>query len=145
MLAERRIAGKNHAFENYDGLSVAKWALHTCVIYFLSQSFLAVTHFVVLCSGYHFAKGIQWNCKGVDDLRFAHPNAVQLSDIFFSKSTDAKLVYKLVGTLVTCCWPLSTAFSFSLILFCLPDMCACAVFGENQIKHKPSIPEALFY
>ena len=24
-------------------------------------------------------------------------------------------------------------------LFCLPDMCACAIFRKNQIKYKPSI------
>ena len=62
-----------------------------CVIDFLSRSFLAVTHFVILCSGYRFAEGI----------RFVHPNAAQLSGIFFAKSIDMKLVYKLVGTLFT--------------------------------------------
>ena len=47
-----------------------------CVIYFLSWSFLAVTHFVILCSGYHFAEGIKQNCKEVDDFQFVYPNAV---------------------------------------------------------------------
>ena len=102
---------------------------YLCVIYFLSRSFLAVTHFVILCSGYRFAEGI----------RFVHPNAAQLSAIFFSKSTDTKLVYKLVGTLFTSSSLLSACFSFSLFFFCLPDMCACSIFRENQNKYKPSI------
>ena len=29
---------------------------YSCIIYFLSQSFLAVTHFVILCSGYRLLK-----------------------------------------------------------------------------------------
>ena len=32
------------------------------------------------------------------DLRVVHQNAAQLSGIFFSKSTDTRLVHKLVGT-----------------------------------------------
>ena len=111
---------------------------YLCVIYFLSRSFLAATHFFILCSGYRFAEVIRQNCKVVD-LRFVHPNAAQLSGIFFSKSTDTKLVYILVGTLFTSCSLLSACFSFSLFLFCLLDMCACAIFRENQNKRKPSI------
>ena len=30
-------------------------------------------------------------------------------------------------------------FFFSLFLFCLPGMCACTIFWENQNKRKPSI------
>ena len=37
------------------------------------------------------------------------------------------------------CSLLSTCFSISLFLFCLPDMCACAIFWENQNKYKPSV------
>ena len=47
-------------------------------------------------------------------------------------------------TLFTSCALLSTCFSFSLFLFCLPDMCACAIFWENQNKCKPSISRLLF-
>ena len=32
---------------------------YSCVIYFLSWSFLAVIHFVILCSGCRFAEGIR--------------------------------------------------------------------------------------
>ena len=64
---------------------------------------------------------------------------VRLSGIFFSKSTDKKLAYKLVETLFTRCSLLSACFSFGLFLFCLPDMCACAIFWENQNKCKWSI------
>ena len=32
---------------------------HMCVIYFLSRSFVALAHFVILCSGYRFAEGIR--------------------------------------------------------------------------------------
>ena len=111
---------------------------YLCVIYFLSPPFLSVTHFVIPCSGYRFAEVIRQNCKVVD-LRFVHPNAAQLSGIFFSKSTDKKLVYILVGTLFSSCSLLSACFSFSLFLFCLLDMCACAIFWENQKKRNPSI------
>ena len=86
-----------------------------------------------------FAEVIPKNCKEVVDLRFVHPNAAQLSGIFFSKSTDTKLVYILVGSLLTSCSLLSACFSFSLFLFCLPNMCSCAIFRENQNKCKPSI------
>ena len=102
---------------------------YLCVIYFISWLFLAVTHFVILCAGYCFAEG----------MRFVHQNAAQLSGIFFSKSADTKLVYKLVGTLFTSCSLLSACFFSSLFLFCLPDVCTCAIFGENQNKCKPSI------
>ena len=52
--------GKIHAFENYDGLSVAKCALHIRALFILlARSFLAVAHFVILCSGYRFVEGIQ--------------------------------------------------------------------------------------
>ena len=44
-----------------------------------------------------------------------------------------------MGNLFTSCSLLSACFSFSLFLFCLPDMCACAIFRENQNKRKPSI------
>ena len=70
---------------------------------------------------------------------FVHPNAVQLSGIFFSNSTDTKLAYKLVETLFTRCSLLSACFSFGLFLFCLPDTCAFAIFQENQNKCKRSI------
>ena len=93
-----------------------------------------MTHFVILCSGYRLAEVIRQNCKEVVDLRFVHPNAAQLSGIFFSKYTDTKLVYKLVGTLFTSCSLLSAC----LFLFCLSDMCACTIFPENQNKCKPS-------
>ena len=56
-----------------------------------------MTHFI-LCSGYHFADGIQQTCKEVVDLQFVHPNDAKLSGIFFPKITDMKLVYKLMGT-----------------------------------------------
>ena len=106
------------------------------VRYFFSQStnFLSLTH-LILFPGYRFAIGIQYNCKEVVDLRFVHPNAAQLSDIFFQKFTDTRLVYKLVGV----CSLLSTCSSFSLFLFCLPDMCTCAILRENQNKRKSSI------
>ena len=114
---------------------------YLCVIYFLSRSFLAGTHFVILYSGYRFAEGIRSNCKEVVDLQFVHPKSARLSGIFLSKSTGMKLVYKLVGTLFTSCSLFSACFSFSLILFCLPGMCACAIFRENQNKCKPSIKQ----
>ena len=44
-----------------------------------------------------------------------------------------------MGTLFTSCSLLSAWFSFSLFLFCLPDMCASAIFRKNQNKCKPSI------
>ena len=140
MLAKRRNCKKNSCFWKLRWLISCKMSTtYLCVIYFLSWSFLAVTHFLILCSGYRFAEGIWQNCKEVVDLRFVHRNAVQLSGIFFPKSTDTKLAYILVWTLFTSCSLLSMCFSFSLFLFCLPDMCACAIFRENQNKHKPSI------
>ena len=37
---KKEIVRKIHAFENYDGLSVAKWALHICVLFiFLASHF----------------------------------------------------------------------------------------------------------
>ena len=42
-------------------------------------------------------------------------------------------------TLFTRCSLLSACFSFGLFLFCLPDMCAFAIFQENQNKCKRSI------
>ena len=42
-----------------------------------------------------------------------------------------------MGTLFTSCLLLYMCFSFGLFLFYLPDMCACAIFCENQNKHKP--------
>ena len=133
LLAERKNCRKDSCFWKLRWLISCKISTaYMCVVCFLSRSFLAVTHFVILCSGYRFAEGIQSNCKEVVDLRFVHPNAGQLSGIFFPKSIDMKLVYKLVGTLFTSCSLLSTCFSFSLFLFCLPDMCAYAIFPENQ-------------
>ena len=89
------------------------------LICFLSRLFLSVPHFVILCSGYRFADGIQWKCKEVVDLRFVHLNAAQLPGIFFPKSTDMNLLYKLVGTLFTSCWLLFMCFLFQFI-FVLP-------------------------
>ena len=74
-----------------------------------------------------FAEGIPWNCKEVVDLRLVHPNAAQLSGIFFSKSTDTKLVYILVGFLFTSCSLLSACFSFSF---------ACQISAHAQFFGK---------
>ena len=134
--AERVNCRKNSCFWKLRWLTSCKISTtYSCVIFF-SQSinFLSLTH-LILFPGYRFAIGIQYNCKEVVDLRFVHPNAAQLSDIFFQKFTDTRLVYKLVGV----CSLLSTCSSFSLFLFCLPDMYPCAILRENQNKRKPSI------
>ena len=71
-----------------------------------------MTHFI-LCSRYRFADG-----KEVVDLRSVHPNAAQLSGIFFPKFRHRKLVYKLVGTQLS----LFTTFHmfFFQFIFVLP-------------------------
>ena len=132
MLVERRNCRRNPCFWKLQWLISCKMrAIYSCVTYFYSWSFLAVNHFVILCSGYRLAEGIWKNCKEVVDLRFVHPNAAQLSGIFFPISTDTKLVYKLVGTLFTSCWRvfLSGYFSFAC------QICAHARFlGKIKIN-----------
>ena len=55
---------------------------------------------------------------------------MQLSGVFFSKSTDMKLVYILVGTLFTSCSLLSACFS----IFVLPPryVCMCNFLGKSK-------------
>ena len=137
MLAEKN-CWKNSCFWKLRCLIVAKWALHYVHYLFSEPVIFSSYPFVILCSRYCFAEGIRKNCKELVDLQFVHPKSAQLSRIFLSEPTDTKLVLKLVGNLFTSCSLLSTCFSFSLFLFCLPDMCACAIFRENQNKGKPS-------
>ena len=107
---------------------------YLCVIHFLSRSFLAVTHFVILCSGYRFAEVIRSNCKEVADLRFVHPNAAQLT--YFSQNPQIwnLCIYRWELCSLASCSLLSACFFFSLFLLCLPDMCASAIFRENQSR-----------
>ena len=106
---------------------------YSCIIYFLSWSFLAVTHFVILCSGYRFAEVIRLNCKEVVDLRFVHPNAAQLPDIFFSKSTDTKLVYSYIYWWELC----SLAVHYFPHVFLSAYFCfACQICAHAQFSGK---------
>ena len=59
---KEEILGKIQSSENYDGLPVAKWALHNSVLFIFSVGhfslLISVTHFI-LRSGYCFADGIR--------------------------------------------------------------------------------------
>ena len=103
---------------------------YSCIIYFLSWSFLVVTHFDILCSGYRFAEVIRQNCKEVVDLRFVHPNAAQLSDTFFSKSTDTKLLYSYIYWWELCSLAVHDfPYVFLSVYFCFAcQICAHAQF-----------------
>ena len=58
---KEEIVGEILAFENCNGLSVAKWAQHISVLLiFLARRFFSSdTHFVIPCSRYRFAEYIR--------------------------------------------------------------------------------------
>ena len=102
---------------------------YLCVIYFISWLFLAVTHFVILCAGYCFAEGMRF------DIRMLH-NCLA----YFSQNLQIRnWCINLWGLCSQAAHYFLHIFFSSLFLFCLPDVCTCAIFGENQNKCKPSI------
>ena len=107
---------------------------YLCVVYFLSRSFLAVTHFVILCSGYRFTEGI----------RFVHPNAAQLSAIF---SQNPQIRNWCINWWKLCSLAVHyfPGVFLSVFFFCLPDMCAYAINFPTRSQTKISPTKAVTY
>ena len=106
---------------------------------FLVSHFQHLNHFLILCSGYRFAEGIQKNYKEVADLHNLYARMMCNCLVYFSQNPQIQnWRIKLVRTLFTSCSLLSTCFPFSLFLFCLPDMCACQICAPGKIKTNAS-------
>ena len=128
-LAEKRNCRKNSCFWKLRWLISFKMSTtYLCVIYFLSQWFFS-PH---TSDPFHSSLRISFHwwytikLKEVVDFWFVHPDDAQLSGIFLPNSTDTKLLYKLMGTQLSL-FTTFNVFLFQFIMFCLPDMSACAI------------------